>query len=436
MAIHIRSLTRRWVGLSTLWKEPTSTYRRGVSPWRRSFTTRHGGVLPTWGQSRPLHTDLGDLYGNPSVQRHVERLMEEHAVLANQLQELCLSDAERRGLNKRQFDLKPLVDLHEKTRGALTDLEDVLSLMHGMVGTTEEDLQMTQLLKDEEVQISNRIDALKRDLITGLLPCDPLDSSDVILEVAAGRTTGGDICQQFTREMFDLYQGYALYKNWAFDLLNYTHAEHGGLHHAVVQIRGDEVYRHLKNEGGTHRVQRIPEVGLSSRMQRIHTGTMAVIVLPQPLEFQLSIDPRDLRVDTFRSSGAGGQSVNTTDSAVRIVHLPSDTVVECQQSRSQLQNRDTAMAMLRARLHQSIMGKETEERHRARRKQVGTRAQSERIRSYNFSQDRVTDHRTGHVSRDLKEFMKGGEALDELVLDVLENGEREALLELVERGAV
>ncbi|KAJ3584698.1 hypothetical protein NHX12_015193 [Muraenolepis orangiensis] len=209
-----------------------------------------------------------------------------------------------------------------------------------------------------------------------------------------------------------------------------------GLHHAAVQITGDQVYRHLKHEGGTHRVQRIPEVGLSSRMQRIHTGTMAVIVLPQPLEFELSIDAKDLRVDTFRSRGAGGQSVNTTDSAVRIVHLPSGVMAECQQSRSQLQNRDTAMAVLRARLHQRIAGKETEKRNTARKKQVGTRSQSERIRSYNFSQDRVTDHRTGYVTRDLKEFMKGGEALDDLICDVLEHGEGEALLDLVERERV
>ncbi|CAL8290881.1 unnamed protein product [Lota lota] len=439
MAVHIRSLTRRWVGLSTVWKSPTPIYPSGV-PWR-AFITRQGAVRNAcvslrWNTPsiRSLHTDLGDLYENESVQRYVRHLMEEYAELSNKLQHACLSDAERKDLNKKHLDLMPVANSFENIRGALTDLEDVLSLMH--VGTKDEDQQMTQLLKDEEVQISNRIAALKRDLIKGLLPCDLLDSSDVILEVSAGRTTGGDICQQFTREMLDMYQGFASYKNWAFDLLNYTHAEHGGLHHAVVQITGDDVYRHLKNEGGTHRVQRIPEVGLSSRMQRIHTGTMAVIILPQPLEFELRIDAKDLRVDTFRSSGAGGQSVNTTDSAVRVVHLPSGTAVECQQSRSQLQNRDTAMAMLRARLHQSIMGKETAKRHMARKKQVGTRSQSERIRSYNFSQDRVTDHRTGYVTRDLKEFMKGGEPLDELICNVLEHGEREALLDLVERVVV
>uniref|UniRef100_A0A3B3ZTV0 Prokaryotic-type class I peptide chain release factors domain-containing protein n=1 Tax=Periophthalmus magnuspinnatus TaxID=409849 RepID=A0A3B3ZTV0_9GOBI len=232
--------------------------------------------------------------------------------------------------------------------------------------------------------------------------------------------------------MFDMYQGYVHYKNWDFELFNYTPSDYGGLHHAAVRIAGDSVYRHLKHEGGTHRVQRIPEVGLSSRMQRIHTGTMTVIILPQPVE--VDIEQKDLRVDTFRSRGAGGQSVNTTDSAVRVVHLPTGISAECQQSRSQLQNRDTAMRMLKARLYQSIMGKEVEQRHTARKQQVGSRSQSERIRTYNFSQDRVTDHRTGYTTRDIKEFMRGGEALDDLILNVLEHAETEALLELVEQS--
>ncbi|KAF7230168.1 transcript variant X2 [Nothobranchius furzeri] len=234
--------------------------------------------------------------------------------------------------------------------------------------------------------------------------------------------------------MFDMYQGFACYKAWDFEVLNYAPAEYGGLHHAAIRIAGENVYRHLKHEGGTHRVQRIPEVGLSSRMQRIHTGTMTVIILPQPMEFDVHIDPKDLRVDTFRSRGAGGQSVNTTDSAVRVVHLPTGITAESQQTRSQLQNRETAMRMLRARLYQGIMGKETEQRHTARKQQVGTRSQSERIRTYNFSQDRVTDHRTGYSTRDIKEFMRGGEALEELISDLLEHSERDAVLERAENS--
>ncbi|NP_001012512.1 peptide chain release factor 1, mitochondrial [Danio rerio] len=231
--------------------------------------------------------------------------------------------------------------------------------------------------------------------------------------------------------MFDMYQGFASYKNWDFELFNYTPAEYGGLHHASVRVSGECVFRWLKFEGGTHRVQRIPEVGLSSRMQRIHTGTMTVIVLPQMEEVDIDIAPKDLRIDTFRSRGAGGQHVNTTDSAVRLVHLPTGTVSECQQFRSQLKNRETALRVLRARLHQCMMGQQREQTHTARRLQVGTRAQSERIRTYNFTQDRVTDHRIGFVTRDIKEFMRGAEGLEDLLRLLQENQDREELLKLL-----
>ncbi|XP_030013609.1 peptide chain release factor 1, mitochondrial [Sphaeramia orbicularis] len=388
----------------------------------------------TTSPKRLCHSDLGDLYKNESVRRYLKQHMEEYTDLSEKLQHACLSDSERKVMISKHAKLLPLANIYQSIEQALKDLEEVLSLIHSAAGSKDEDKQLNQLLKEEEAEISKGILALRKDLIKALVPVDPLDSSNIMMEVVSGRTTGGDICQQFTREMFDMYEGFASYKNWDFEVLNYTHAEFGGLHHAAVRIAGENVYRHLKHEGGTHRVQRIPEVGLSSRMQRIHTGTMTVIVLPQPTELDISIDQKDLRIDTFRSRGAGGQSVNTTDSAVRIVHLPTGITAECQQSRSQLQNRDTAMRMLTARLYQSMMGKETEQRDTARKQQVRTRSQSDRIRTYNFSQDRVTDHRTGYVTRDIKEFMRGGEALGDLISDVLEHAERESLLELVENS--
>ncbi|KAM6894102.1 peptide chain release factor 1, mitochondrial [Xenentodon cancila] len=357
--------------------------------------------------------------------------MEEYRDVGTKLQHVYLSEAERKVLMKKHTELLPVANVFERTQEAKKDLEDVVSLLHSSTATKDEDQQLIELLKEEEAQICSKMLSLRKDLIKALVPTDPLDPSDVVLEVVSGRTTGGDICQQFTREIFDMYQGFAFYKNWDFAVVNYTPAEYGGLHHAAIKIAGENVYRHLKHEGGTHRVQRIPEVGLSSRMQRIHTGTMSVIILPQPLELNVHIDPKELRIDTFRSGGAGGQSVNTTDSAVRIVHLPTGITAECQQTRSQLQNRDTAMRVLRARLYQRMMGKETEQRQTARKQQVGTRSQSERIRTYNFSQDRVTDHRTGYTTRDIKQFMRGGEALDDLICDVLEHVERESLLEVV-----
>ncbi|TDG96348.1 hypothetical protein EPR50_G00239130 [Perca flavescens] len=431
-------LVNGWSRLCSLCSRVVYSSRGTRAGWR-TLTGHSRTQVRHWGTVAPrrlYHRDVGDLYKTDSVQRYLQQLMEEFRDLRKKLQHAYLSESDRKVLSNKHTELLPLANVFEEIKQALKDLEEVLSLLHSSAATKDEDDQLTQLLKVEEEQISCKILALRKDLIKALVPIDPLDSSNILLEVVSGRTTGGDICQQFTREMFDMYQGYASYKNWDFELLNFTPAEYGGLHHAAVRLVGENVYRHLKHEGGTHRVQRIPEVGLSSRMQRIHTGTMTVIILPQPAEFEVHIDPKDLRIDTFRSRGAGGQSVNTTDSAVRIVHLPTGITAECQQTRSQLQNRDTAMRVLRARLYQSMMGKETEQRHTARKQQVGTRSQSERIRTYNFSQDRVTDHRTGYVTRDIKEFMRGGEALDDLISDVLEHAEREALLEAVESSSV
>ncbi|XP_075708408.1 peptide chain release factor 1, mitochondrial isoform X2 [Rhinoderma darwinii] len=257
--------------------------------------------------------------------------------------------------------------------------------------------------------------------------------NDAVLEVVSGRTTGGDICQQFTAEVFDMYRNYAQYKSWSFEILNYTPNDYGGLHHAAVRVIGEGVYKRLKYEGGIHRVQRIPEVGLSSRMQRIHTGTMTVIVLPQPDEVDVKIDPKELRIDTFRAKGAGGQHVNTTDSAVRIVHIPSGISVECQQERSQIQNKDKAMKVLRAKLHGQSVKEELSQRQSSRKLQIGTRDQSDRIRTYNFTQDRLTDHRISYEIRNLREFLNGEELLDDLIDQIHDAADAEALLEVIKK---
>ncbi|KAG8004540.1 Peptide chain release factor 1 [Nibea albiflora] len=415
-------LANRCFRLYSVCSRVVHSSRGGGRGWR----TLTGHYAKVAAPERLCHSDLGDLYKNESVQRYLQQLVEEHKDLSNKLQHAHLSESDRRLLMKRHTELLPVANVLESVEQALKDLEEVLSLLHS--SAKDEDEQLTQLLKEEEAQMSRKIVTLRRDLIKALVPADPLDSSNILLEVVSGRTTGGDICQQFTREMFDMYQGFASYKDWDFEVLNYTNADYGGLHHAAVRIAGENVYRHLKHEGGTHRVQRIPEVGLSSRMQRIHTGTMTVIILPQPVEFNVHVDPKDLRIDTFRSRGAGGQSCQHDGQR--------GITAECQQTRSQLKNRDTAMHMLKARLYQSMMGKDMEQRHTARKQQVGTRSQSERIRTYNFSQDRVTDHRTGYVTRDIKEFMRGGEALDDLIHDVLKHAEMEALLEVVESGGL
>uniref|UniRef100_A0A8B9JN40 Mitochondrial translational release factor 1 n=1 Tax=Astyanax mexicanus TaxID=7994 RepID=A0A8B9JN40_ASTMX len=422
---------QRWVRLCVAAGTVFSPLARRRAGAARALGLGGGGGVVLL--SRMLCCKAEELLRNEAVQKHLKRLLQEYRTISSSLQSDTGSDSDRRALNRRLVDLSSVVNTFESCEAALSELAEVEAHLQSRcfkINWTE-DKQMVELLREEQQEIEKKIKKLNRKLIQTLVPSDEHDSSNVILEVAAGRTTGGDICQQFTREVFDMYQGFASYKDWDFEVFNYTEADYGGLHHAAVKISGENVYRWLKFEGGTHRVQRIPEVGLSSRMQCIHTGTMMVIVLPQPSDVDIAIDPKDLRIDTFRSRGAGGQSVNTTDSAVRIVHLPTGTVAECQQSRSQLQNRELAMRVLKARLYQSTVGRQVEESHTARKQQVGTRAQSERIRSYHFSQDRVTDHRIGYVSRDIKEFMSGGELLEDLLLQLQENAETEALLELV-----
>ncbi|XP_043927632.1 peptide chain release factor 1, mitochondrial isoform X2 [Protopterus annectens] len=319
---------------------------------------------------RSCHQDLRELFKYGVIQNYLDNLSKEYKHVSQKLNDHLLSEHHRRALQNQYAKLSPIAVL----------------------------LQDIQNAEIEAVELETM--------------------------------SKSDICQQFTKEIFEMYQNYADYKCWNFTILNYTSAEYGGLHHASARISGNSVYRHLKYEGGTHRVQRIPEIGLSSRMQRIHTGTMTVIVLPELEEVDIQLDPKDLRVDTFRAKGAGGQHVNTTDSAVRIVHLPTGMSVECQQERSQLQNKETALRILRAKLYQQTLERGLEQRQTARKIQVGTRAQSDRIRTYNYVQDRVTDHRISHISRDVKEMLCGGSVLDHLITKLLESADREVFLEI------
>lgn len=362
----------------------------------------------------------------------MEDLNKEYQTLDQRLQELSESEGDRRALHRRHAELAPLAAVYQEIQEAKQAIEELESMCKSL--NKQDEKQLQELVSEERQIIDQKINTLYSELLEHLVPKEKHDRSDVILEVTSGRTTGGDICQQFTREIFDMYQNYSYYKHWEFELLNYTPADYGGLHHAAARISGDSVYKHLKYEGGIHQVQRIPEVGLSSRMQRIHTGTMSVIVLPQPDEVDVKVDPRDLRIDTFRSKGAGGQHVNTTDSAVRLVHIPTGLVVECQQERSQLKNKEIALRVLRARLYQRIAERDKCQQQSARKLQVGTRAQSERIRTYNFTQDRVTDHRIAFEVRDIKEFLRGEKCLDQLIQRLLQSADEEAIAEFLDES--
>ncbi|XP_008942200.1 PREDICTED: peptide chain release factor 1, mitochondrial [Merops nubicus] len=379
---------------------------------------------------RKKHQDSRALWKHEAVQKYLESLSKEYQQVSHLLNADSVSDFEQRTLKRRCANLSPIAVAFQEIKEAEREVQELEAMCKELDSRDEK--QLLELALEEKEALDKKINMLCRKLFQLLVPKEKYDGSHVILEVTAGRTTGGDICQQFTKEMFEMYQSYADYKRWTFDIVNYTLAEMGGLHHAAAHISGEDVYRHLKYEGGTHRVQRIPETGLSSRMQRIHTGTMSVIVLPQPEGVDIKVDPKDLRIDTFRAKGAGGQHVNKTDSAVRIVHLPTGLAVECQQERSQQLNKEIALRTLRAKLYQQIIDKQLSQEQSARKLQLGTRAQSERIRTYNFTQDRVTDHRISYDARNIKEILSGKEALDKLINRLLEFAEIEAVTEYLE----
>lgn len=306
--------------------------------------------------------------------------------------------------------------LSEKER----ELRETEHLLH------DENEDLRKLAENEIILCQKEITQLKHQIICLLVPSEETDESDLILEVTAG--VGGQEAMLFTSEMFDMYQQYAAFKRWHFETLEYFPSEIGGLRHASASIGGSEAYKHMKFEGGVHRVQRVPK---TEKQGRIHTSTMTVAILPQPTEINLVINPKDLRIDTKRASGAGGQHVNTTDSAVRIVHLPTGVVSECQQERSQLKNREMAMKKLRAKLYNMHLEEETSKRYSARKIQVGTKGRSEKIRTYNFPQNRVTDHRINKSLHGLETFMQGDYLLDELIQSLKDYADYEYLLEII-----
>ncbi|XP_047414325.1 peptide chain release factor 1-like, mitochondrial isoform X2 [Sciurus carolinensis] len=308
--------------------------------------------------------------------------------------------------------------LSEKER----ELRETEPLLH------DENEDLRKLAETEITLCQKEIAQLKHQIVLLLVPSEETDENDLILEVTAG--VGGQEAMLFTSEMFDMYQQYAAYKRWHFETLEYFPSEIGGLRHASASISGSEAYKHMKFEGGVHRVQRVPK---TEKQGRIHTSTMTVAILPQPTEINLVIDPKDLRIDTKRASGAGGQHVNTTDSAVRIVHLPTGVVSECQQERSQLKNREMAMKKLRAKLYNMRLEEEISRRYSARKIQVGTKGRSEKIRTYNFPQNRVTDHRINKSLHSLETFMQGDYLLDELIQSLKDYADYESLLEIISK---
>ena len=267
---------------------------------------------------------------------------------------------------------------------------------------TSDDEEMREMARLELETLQSRLTEVEQDLKLLLIPSDPNDEKNVILEIRAG--TGGDEATLFAAEMLRMYSRYAEKQRWRFEILEASESGIGGLKEAIALIEGDKVYSKLKHESGVHRVQRVPQTEASGR---IHTSAITVAVLPEAEEVDVKIDPKDLRIDTFCSSGPGGQSVNTTYSAVRITHLPTGVVVSMQDEKSQIKNRDKAMRVLRARLQEIEEQKQHEALASERRSMVGSGDRSEKIRTYNFKENRVTDHRIGLTIHQLDLVMEG-----------------------------
>lgn len=320
-------------------------------------------------------------------------------------------------LMKEFREITPIVETYGQYKKALQNREEAYELMNASGAERE----LRELAADEYEEAGKSAEALSEELKLLLLPKDPNDSKNVIVEIRGG--AGGEEAALFSSVLFRMYSMYAQQKGWQIELLGANETELGGYKEISFTIAGEGAYSRLKYESGVHRVQRVPE---TETQGRIHTSTATVAVLPEIDEVEIAIDPKDLKIDTFRSSGAGGQHINKTSSAIRITHLPTGMVVECQDERSQYKNKDKAMRVLRSRLYEQEQAARDAEVADRRRAQVGTGDRSERIRTYNYPQGRVTDHRIGLTIYRLEDFLNGN--LDE-ILDALIAHDRARQLE-------
>jgi len=318
-------------------------------------------------------------------------------------------------VSRKRGELEEVVEIYRRHRGDTAELVDARALLE-----QTEDPEMLALAQEEIADLEGRLGGLEQQLKVLLLPQDPNDARNVVLEIRAG--TGGNEASLFARDLFRMYSRYAEALGWKVDVTDVHETAVGGVKEVVAVIEGRGAYSRLKYESGVHRVQRVPETEASGR---IHTSAATVAVLPEAEDVDIEIKEKDLRVDRFCSSGPGGQSVNTTYSAIRLTHLPTGIVVSCQDEKSQIKNKAKALRVLKSRLYDLEMSKRQEEEAAARRSMVRSGDRSEKIRTYNFPQNRVTDHRIGFTTHDLQGFLDG--ALEAMV-DALATREQAELL--------
>ncbi|NNL06829.1 MAG: peptide chain release factor 1 [Gammaproteobacteria bacterium] len=358
-----------------------------------------------------------------SILNKLNNLLDRHEEIAGLLADpdVITDQNQFRDLSKEYAQLEPVVNCYQDYTSARINLQSTEEML------ADKDPEMREMAVEEKATASEQVNSLETELQKLLLPKDPHDNSNIFLEIRAG--TGGDEAAIFAGDLFRMYSRYAENRRWKVEILSQSEGEHGGYKEVIARIIGDGAYSRLKFESGAHRVQRVPE---TESQGRVHTSAATVAVMPEPDEIeQIEVNPADLRVDTFRASGAGGQHVNKTDSAVRLTHIPTGMVVECQDERSQHKNKARAMSLLQARIMDSETEKQRKEEAQTRKSLVGSGDRSERIRTYNFPQGRITDHRINLTLYKLDEFMQGG--LDQVIDPLINEYQAEQLASLAEQ---
>ena len=354
----------------------------------------------------------------------LEDLLRRYDEIMNELAEPGVTDNQNRfrSLMKEQSDLTPIVEAYKQYKKAKQDIEDSLAMLD-----EETDNDMKEMLKEELATAKDSVEKLEQELKVLLLPKDPNDDKNVIVEVRAG--AGGDEAALFAAEIYRMYVHYAEKQHWKVETMNVDEIGIGGMKDVNFMITGNGAYSKLKYESGVHRVQRVPETESGGR---IHTSTVTVAVMPEVEDVDVVIDEKDIRIDVMRASGNGGQCVNTTDSAVRLTHYPTGIVVYSQTEKSQLQNKEKAFALLRAKLYDMELQKQHDEEAELRRSQIGTGDRSEKIRTYNFPQSRVTDHRIGFTSHNLEGVLDGD--IEPIIDSLIAADQAAKLAKMQERG--